>query len=470
MDGSDTTLAEEAYARLIDGMRALPFPEIYEVGGSIRDELLGRPRKDADFLIRGVPLDELRRELGRHGKADDLVVAGRLVGIRFWPRFGPKQGVEVVPPRKEAPIRPGDDGHTGNPHRDFRIEADPDLPVEADLERRDFTVNAIARDIRSLELVDPFGGRSDLDRGVLRVVHETAFRDDPLRILRGLVRQSKDGLVPDERTRELMREWAPRIAELSAERVREALDQILSGGNAEDALRMARDVGALWVAVPELAHTAGVDQQSKRHALPLDEHLIRTVGEAARRRAPLTVRLAGLFHDIGKPAAKGASEPREHAELSARMTEPMMRRLTYDVDTIRHVCGLVRYHAYHEDREPTPLSARRFLHRVGRDLASDLLVVRRCDRAATGKPPVDELEVLRDRFETYVEAENGQPLTRGELAVDGNDLLGLGLSGPALGQVLDHLLEQVVEDPERNTRDWLLAEAGREAACSSAST
>jgi tRNA nucleotidyltransferase/poly(A) polymerase len=470
MGGSDTTLAGGAYERLIEGMRALPFAEIYEVGGSIRDELLGRPRKDADFLVRGVPLDELRRELGRHGKADDLVVAGRLVGVRFWPRFGPKQGVEVVPPRREAPILPGEDGYTGNPHRDFRIEADPDLPVEADLERRDFTVNAIARHIRSLELVDPFGGRADLDRGVLRVVHQSAFRDDPLRILRGLARQSKDGLVPEERTVALMREWAPRIAELSAERVREALDQILLGANAEDALRMARDVGALWVAVPELRHTEGVDQHSKRHALPLDEHLIRSVGEAARRHAPLRVRLAGLFHDIGKPAAKGASRPSDHAELSARMTEPVLRRLTYDVDTIRHVCGLVRLHAYHEDREPTPLSARQFLRRVGRELAFDLLVVRRCDRAATGKPPVDEQDVLRDRFEAYVEAESGQPVTRGELAVDGNDLLGLRLSGPALGRVLDHLLDQVVEDPERNTRDWLLAEAGREAACSSAST
>src|SRR5689334_19784878 len=132
-------------------MRSLPFDEIYEVGGSIRDELLGRTPKDVDFLVRRVPVEELRRELGRFGRADDLVVAGRLVGVRFWPRFGPREGVEVVPPRRETPILPGEDGHTGNPHRDFRIEADPELPLEADLERRDFTVNAIARDIRTQE-------------------------------------------------------------------------------------------------------------------------------------------------------------------------------------------------------------------------------------------------------------------------------------------------------------------------------
>jgi tRNA nucleotidyltransferase (CCA-adding enzyme) len=467
---NDTNGPDRAYVLLIEGMRSLPFDEIYEVGGSIRDELLGRAPKDVDFMVRGVPLDELRTELRRHGKADDLVVAGRLVGVRFWPSFGPKQGVEVVPPRREAPILPGEEGHTGNPHRDFRIEPDPYLAVRDDLERRDYSVNAIARDIRTQELVDPFGGRADLDRGVLRVVHADAFRDDPLRILRGFVRQSKDGLVPDAETRRLMQEWAPRISELSAERVREALDQILCGPNAEDALRLARDVGALFTAVPELAHTHGVDQQSQRHVLPLDEHLIRSVGEAARRRAGLAVRLAALFHDIGKPEAKNATRPAKHAELSAQMTEPALRRLTYDVETIRHVRGLVREHAYGEDREPTPLSARRFLRRVGRELAPDLLVLRRCDRGATGKPPIDEQDVLRDRFEAYVDAEMGQPLTRGELALDGNDLLALGLEGPALGRVLDLLLDRVVEDPERNTRAWLLAEAEREAACSSAST
>src|SRR4051794_19224422 len=204
-------------------MRRLPFAEIFEVGGSIRDELLGRDPKDVDFLVRGVAVDELRDELRRHGRAEDLIVAGRLVGVRFWPRWGPRQGIEVVPPRRETPIQPGEDGYTGNPHRDFRIEPDPDLPLEADLERRDCTVNAIARDVRSERLVDPFGGQADLERGVLRVVHAAASRDAPLRTLRGRARLARDGLVPEPQTRRLMAEWAPRIAELSAERVREAV-------------------------------------------------------------------------------------------------------------------------------------------------------------------------------------------------------------------------------------------------------
>ena len=135
--------------RVLEGMRTLPFEEIYEVGGSLRDQLLGRPVKDVDFLVRGHGIDELVAVLRRYGSADELRVAGRLVGVRFRPPFGPKEGIEVVAPRREQAIRPGEPDYTGNPHTDFRIEPDPNLPVRDDLERRDFTVNAMARDIRS---------------------------------------------------------------------------------------------------------------------------------------------------------------------------------------------------------------------------------------------------------------------------------------------------------------------------------
>src|SRR5882757_3188157 len=208
-------------AELRRRMAELPFRELYEVGGSLRDELLGRQPKDVDFLVRGHGVEELLALCREYAKADELRVAGRLVGVRFWPSWGPREGIEIVPPRREEPIPPGDPAYTGNPHTDFRIEPDAELPVRDDLERRDFTVNAMARDVRSGEWIDPFDGRGDLAAGVLRAVHETAFRDDPLRILRGLVRCSLDGLRPDEQTRQLMAAAAPRIAELSAERVRE---------------------------------------------------------------------------------------------------------------------------------------------------------------------------------------------------------------------------------------------------------
>src|SRR4051812_832335 len=284
-------------------MRTLPFDEIYEVGGSLRDELLEHPVKDVDFLVRGHGIAELMSILRRYGPAEELCVAGRLVGVRFRPSFGPKEGIEVVPPRRETPIRPGEPGYTGNPHTDFRIEPDPNLSVRDDLERRDFTVNAMARDIRSGVWVDPFGGRDDLAAGVLRAVHPSAFRDDPLRVLRGIARRGRDGLVPEPETLALMRSEAPRIAGLSPERVRETLDQTVTGAYAPDALRLAREIGALAVALPEWQGCVGVPQSSATQAYTVDEHILHVLEQAVLDDASLVLRLAALWHDAGKPFA-----------------------------------------------------------------------------------------------------------------------------------------------------------------------
>jgi tRNA nucleotidyltransferase (CCA-adding enzyme) len=449
---------DPARVRILDGMRALPFDEIYEVGGSLRDELLGRAAKDVDFLVRGHDVDELMQVLRRHGPAEELRVAGRLVGVRFRPPFGPKQGIEVVPPRRETPIRAGDPDFSGNPHTDFRIEPDAQLPVRDDLERRDFTVNAMARDIRTDEWIDPFGGRRDLEAGVLRAVHPTAFRDDPLRILRGVARRARDGLVPEPETLALMRSEAPRIAGLSAERVRETLDQTLMGADAADALRLARDIGALEAALPEWQACVGVPQRSPTQAYTVDEHILHVLDLAVREGGSLVLRLAALWHDVGKPFAHG---PLTHAEEGARRADLALRRLAYDNETRLAVVHRVREHPYDEDREPSPRGARRFLARVGREAAPDLLVLRRCDRLGRGFDLPPEDGERRSAFEGLVAAEWDSPVTRGELAVTGDDLLAAGVpAGPALGRLLAQLLEAVVDEPARNSREQLLALAG----------
>ncbi|MEO9175446.1 MAG: HD domain-containing protein, partial [Gaiellales bacterium] len=440
--------------RILDGMRSLPLEEIYEVGGSLRDGLLGRQAKDVDFLVRGRDIDELIALLRRFGPADELRVAGRLVGVRFRPSFGPKEGIEVVPPRRETPIRPGEEGYTGNPHTDFRIEPDPQLSVRDDLERRDFTVNAMAREIRTDVWIDPFGGRTDLAAGILRAVHPTAFRDDPLRVLRGVARCAIDGLVPDPATRALMVAESPRIAELSAERVRDTIDQTLMGEAAADGLRFAREIGALAAALPEWQACVGVPQRSSTQAYTVDEHILHVLEQAVLERGSLVLRLAALWHDVGKAFADG---PVSHAEESARIADRALRRLAYDNDTRLAVVQSVREHPYDEERDPTPASARRFLARVGREAAPDLLALRRCDRLGRGFDPQPEDVARRGRFEALVAAEWNSPVTRAELAVSGDDLLAAGVSaGPALGRLLALLLDYVVEDPSRNTPAELL--------------
>src|SRR5205814_3426429 len=176
--------------------------DAYLVGGAVRDELLGHESKDADFLVPGLDTDGLRQALAPHGRVEDLVVADRLVGVRLHPR-DPKirrlapAGIELAPPRKEVSTGPG--------RHDFEIVADPSLSVEDDMRRRDFTVNAMARRLATGEIVDPLGGREDLEQGILRAVGPTTFAEDPLRLVRALRFVSQLGLEPDDATLEQMR-------------------------------------------------------------------------------------------------------------------------------------------------------------------------------------------------------------------------------------------------------------------------
>ena len=440
-----------------EGLRTLPFGELYEVGGSLRDELLGREPKDVDVLVRGHSIDELLAALAAQGPVGELVVAGRLVGVRFWPRYGPREGIEVVPPRRETPIPPSDPEAAGNPHTDFRIEPDPELAVEDDLLRRDFTVNAMARDLRSGAWHDPFGGRRDLAGGVLRVVHETAFRDDPLRILRGIARCSIDGLSPEPVTASLMRASAGRIGELSPERIRGELDRTLAGEGPGRALRIARELGVLAEALPEWAHCINAVQDSPTQAWTLDEHILCTLDGVVESGGGAELRLAALWHDVGKPVAHGIDE---HAAEGARIARTALRRLTYDSDTVAKVVRLVREHAYDDDREPTEEGARRFLARVGRRAAAELVLLRRADRLARGTSEPAGHGERRRRFEQLVREQSHQPVTLAELAVGGADLLASGwLEGPEVGRALRALLDAVLTDPGLNERGALLARA-----------
>ena len=181
--------------RLREGMRALPLDKIYEVGGSLRDELLGKRPKDIDFLVRGHDIGELLEILRRSRPAKELSVAGRIVGVRFRPRFGPKEGVEVgrrAARRRSAPASPASPATRtptsgSSPIRSARCATTSTARLHRQRDRRE---------PRTGEWIDPFGGRDDVSAGVLRAVHPTAFHDDPLRILRGVARRSRDGLVP----------------------------------------------------------------------------------------------------------------------------------------------------------------------------------------------------------------------------------------------------------------------------------
>jgi tRNA nucleotidyltransferase (CCA-adding enzyme) len=464
----------EEYVRLL-GLDA------YLVGGAVRDELLGLESKDADFLVPGLDTEALRAALAPHGRVEDLVVADRLVGIRLHPRDGrirnlTKAGIEFAPPRKEVSTGPG--------RHDFEIVADASLSVEDDMRRRDFTVNAMARRLETGELVDPLGGRADLEAGRLRTVSAQSFREDPLRLVRALRFVSQLGLEPDEELLAQMRDEAPAVKLVSGERIGGGLSadgmgelsKLLLGAEPARALRLARDTGVLVELLPEFGPAIGFDQESRYHDLTVDEHTFAVVQAAADLAYELPVRLAALFHDLGKPHVawrgrdgrlhyyvKPGYAERGHDQVGAELATGALLRLRYPNALRRRVVRIVRRHMFQPGKGDA-LRARRFLRRNGDELAFDLIEHKHADllgkRGSGGEPPPrDEIDALL-RFREVVEVERTSPHRLRDLAVDGNDLIDLGIQpGPRLGRILNELLDAVVDDPVLNTREELLARA-----------
>jgi tRNA nucleotidyltransferase (CCA-adding enzyme) len=437
--------------------------DAYLVGGAVRDELLGLPAPDQDFLVPNVGHAELRAALAPHGRVEDLEVGGRLVGVRFYPRdtdarrLAPK-GIEFAPPRVERSTGPG--------RHDFEIVADASITVEQDLGRRDFTVNAMARRLATGELVDPFGGERDLRAGVLRAVGATSFREDPLRLVRGFRFVSQLGFEPDADTLRQMREDAAGVSLVSAERIGGGLasdgmgelSKLLLGAHPRRALRLMRDTRVLVELLPEFGPAIGRAGTPRQQAT-LDEHVFAVVQTAADEGFSLPVRLAALLHDLGKPRADDDGLP--HAELGADITGRILRRLRYPERLRAYVVRLVRGHAFHLDGEIDGLRARRFLAQHGEQLARDLLDHKEADLRAKAIEPW-ELPALA-RLRAAVEAERESPYRLADLAVDGADLIAIGFDeSPELGRTLATLLDEVIEDPSRNTREALLARAREE--------
>lgn len=438
--------------------------DAYVVGGAVRDELLELPHADEDFLVPGVDQAGLRDLLEPHGQVEDMEVHGQLVGVRFFPRdrairaLAPA-GIELTPPRAERSTGPG--------HRDFAIVSDASIELQEDMARRDFTINAMAIRLDGGDLIDPFGGVADLARRELRTVCPTSFEDDPLRLVRALrfVSQLDFELAPE--TVAQMRSGASGLAHVSAERIGGGikadgmgeLSKLLRGRAPERALLLARDTGVLIQMIPEFSAVIGYSLASERQPLPLEEHIFAVVQNAADADAPLAVRLACLLHDLGKPEAD--ADGVSHAAVGARLADHILKRLRYPTRVRQHVVRIVAGHAFRLDGAIDGLAARRLLAEHGDDLAFDLISHKGADLGAK-LVPEHEVEALAG-LKRLIAEERSQPHRIADLAVTGDDLLAVGFrEGPGLGRALQTLLDEVVDDPARNERAWLLDRATRE--------
>ena len=409
---------------------------VYAVGGCVRDTCLGLTPHDYDLCTAATPA-EMKALFAGH----TLVLAGEKHGTVGVVVDG--EVVEITTFRTEGDYR-------DNRHPD-RVEFVTD--IEKDLSRRDFTVNAMAFS-PTRGLCDPFGGREDLKNGILRAVGdaETRFREDSLRILRGVRFGCRFRLTPEEKTEKAMADLCGLMDNLARERVFSELDGLLPHLQVEDLLRYRT---VLCAVIPELKECLGFDQRTHHHIYDIYTHTAHVVAGVPGTPA---LRWAALLHDIGKPACftldeAGCGHFFGHAKVSAQLADDVLRRLKAPTALRSRVVRLIELHM-------TPLTAdrkllRRRVAQHGFETVYDLLRLQESDVQGTG---VTENALSFAGVEDLLkelEAENAC-LTLRDLAVSGHDLMALGFSGPAIGKTQRFLLEQVLEERLPNEKEALL--------------
>jgi tRNA nucleotidyltransferase (CCA-adding enzyme) len=431
-------------------VRTLAGGRIYAVGGRVRDEFLaeiGRPQEgipNLDYLVTGLPLEEVIRRLGAVGKAE---LVGASFGVIKFVADG--RIADVALPRRERAIGPR--------HRDFEVEASPEIPLEEDLARRDFRMNMMARDLSTGELIDPYDGRADLLNSRLDALRDEAFVEDPLRVLRGAQFVARFELAPSPGTLAGMRSAAERIASVAPERIAEELTKLLVKAKRPSlGFELLREVSALPSVLPELLEGWNVEQ-NEFHKYSVYEHSLVCCDAAP---PTLVLRLAALLHDVGKPRTKEGPHFYRHEFVGEEMARSALTRLRFPNDLVDRVCRLIANHMYNSDEGLTDAAIRRFIRRVGKDRVEEMFALRHADVEASGLPPRDPEQ--QERFEHRVRAQiaAAPPFGIKDLLIDGTGVKAimaeLGLVGPAfegdsrVGAVLRYCLEQVLDDPRKN--------------------
>ena len=441
--------------------RLAPYGNVYVVGGAVRDAVLGKVSKDTDLLVQGIESEDLANLLeSLPGRVD---YTGKSFGV-FRYRDAHGNDVEIALPRTEQ--------STGDGHSDFEIKTVPSLDIRQDLARRDFTGNAMAVNLATGEFIDPYEGASDLKAGRLHTVSDSSFPEDPVRMLRGLASVSKHGLEPSHHVAQQMCEHAHRLANEPGERLQGELDKIMSGDHPDVAMRLAMSTGLMDYLLPEVAATRDFDQQNRHHSKLLDDHLFNVLAGTVEKTDDIDVRIAALLHDIGKPNSKWldddgnghfyfskeAGKGQDHELVGADMAAELLLRLRYPTARIERITHLIRHHMFASFQSEN--GARRFINRVGDEYVDDLLKIRWADNGGKAKGNADDTSVLLQQQFVDRVREARQPTDRSQLAISGHDLIKEGFTpGPRMGALLDHLTDQVLEDPALNEYGTLLSHA-----------
>lgn len=420
----------------------------YLVGGCVRDLLIGREPKDWDVTTEATP-ERIQALFPETFYENDFGTVGVVTEAED-PRL---KVVEVTPFRLE--------GKYSDARRPDEVTFSDNL--EDDLKRRDFTINAIAYDPSTGEFVDLHGGREDIERKLLRTVgnpHER-FEEDALRMLRAVRISAELDFTIDAQTMAGIAAQASQLEKISRERIRDEFTRIVMSPRPLQAIYVAQKLGLLKYIMPELEEGIGC-AQNQAHSFDVFEHLLRSLQHAADKNWPLEVRLAALLHDVGKPATREWSEEKGdwtfygHDVVSGKMAKKILLNLKYPNDVIQKVTTLVRAHMFFSDPDVVTLAAvRRLISRVGQENIVDLVNLRVCDRIGTGRPKEHPFRLRK--YMSMIDEAMRDPVSVAMLKVNGKDVMEMTheAPGPRVGWILHALLEDVLDDPTKNTEEYL---------------
>ena len=422
--------------------------EAHLVGGCVRDLLLGRTPKDWDITTNAKP-EEIQKIFPDSFYENDFGT----VGVKTGSDDPALAVIEITPYRLE-------EKYTDKRHPDA-VKFTQKL--EDDLKRRDFTINALAMDIsgKKEKVADFFGGEDDLKKKVIRAVGnaEERFEEDALRLMRAVRLAAEFNFEIENKTRDAMQKKRGLLEFISKERVRDEVEKMLMTGEPSKGFELMRELGILKYVMPEVEEGWMVGQ-NRHHIYTVWEHCVRTMDYAAKEGWPAEIRMAALLHDVGKPRTKAGGGPDStfysHEMVGAKMTAQILSRLHFSKKFIEKVVKLVRYHMfYYNVGEVSESSVRRLLVKVGPENMDDLINVRIAERIGSGVPKAEPYKLRHFRF--IVEKLQRDPISAKMRKLKGDDGMQICAiePGPKVGAVLDVLLEEVLDDPKLNDKDYL---------------
>ncbi len=423
--------------------------EAYIVGGCVRDFLLEKEPKDWDVTTNAKP-EEIQKVFPDSFYENNFLT----VTARTGSKNEKLAEIEITTYRLEAK-------YSDKRHPDEVKYAEK---LEDDLSRRDFTINAMAMDEKK-KVIDLFNGQKDLKEKIIRTVGnpEERFNEDALRMLRAVRFATTLGFEIEEKTAQAIKKNNIWLEAISKERIRDEFVKIIMADNAASGIELLRELGLLKYIVPELLENYGV-AQNKHHIYDCYTHAVKSLEYTAKKKFNMHVRLAALLHDIAKPKVKAGEGENatfyNHEIVGAKITFQILNNLKFSKKDVEKVTKLVRYHLfYYNVDEVGESSVRRLVKNVGLENMEELLQVRQADRIGSGVPKAEPYKLRHLKY--LIEKVSKDPISVKMLKINGNGLMKIldEKPGPKIGQILDILLGYVLDDPKKNTKEFLEKEA-----------